>query len=193
MPFTNEQNEYPLPADSKKPPRRHSAELLPRYFRTAHNKKFLGATLDQLVQPGVAEKLNGYFGRETSRSYKANDVYIKEHTPDRENYQLEPGVVVKDNLDNVKFYKDYNDYINQIRAFGGNVDNHSKLNSTEYYAWNPHIDWDKFVNFREYYWLPGGPIGLGIAGNAKDVTSTYKVTKKDNIDNNSYILSLIHI
>ena len=189
MPFTNEQNEYPLPADSKKPPRRHSAELLPRYFRTAHNKKFLGATLDQLVQPGVAEKLNGYFGRETSRSYKANDVYIKEHTPDRENYQLEPGVVVKDNLDNVKFYKDYNDYINQIRAFGGNVDNHSKLNSTEYYAWNPHIDWDKFVNFREYYWLPGGPIGLGIAGNAKDVTSTYKVTKKDNIDNNSYIFT----
>ena len=189
MPFSNEQSEYPLPSASKKPPRRHSAELLPRYFRTGHNKKFLGATLDQLIAPGVAEKLNGYFGRHAAKSYQANDVYIKEHTTARESYQFEPGVVVKDTLDNVKFYKDYNDYINQIKAFGGNVDNHSKLNSTEYYAWNPHIDWDKFVNFREYYWLPGGPIGIGIAGNAKDVISTYKVTKKDNIDNNSYIFT----
>ena len=189
MPFTDDQHEYPLPAGSATPPRRHSAELLPRYFRTPTNKKFLNATLDQLTQPGVAEKLSGFFGKRTAKAYKADDTYIPEHNADRENYQVEPAVVVKDDLNNVTFYKDYNDYINQIKAFGGTVDDHSKLNSQEYYAWNPHIDWDKFVNFREYYWLPNGPIGLGIAGNTKDVISTYTVTKKDNIDNNSYIFT----
>ena len=189
MPFTDDQHEYPLPADGKTPPRRHSAELLPRYFRTPTNKKFLNATLDQLTQPGVAEKLSGYFGRRTAKAYKADDTYISEHTSARENYQLESTAVVKDNLNNITFYKDYNDYINQIKAFGGTVDNHSLLNSQEYYAWNPHVDWDKFTNFREYYWLPNGPIGIGIAGNAKDVISTYKVAKKDNIDNNSYIFT----
>ena len=189
MPFTDDQHEYPLPTGGKIPPRRKSAELLPRYFRTITNKKFLNATLDQLTQPGVAEKLAGYFGRDTAKSYKANDTYITEHSADRENYQLESAAVVKDKLNNVTFYKDYNDYINQIRAFGGTVDDHSKLNSQEYYAWNPHIDWDKFTNFREYYWLPNGPIGIGIVGQAKDITSTYKVTKKDNIDNNSYIFT----
>ena len=189
MAFSDDQHEYPLPTGGVKPPRRPSAELLPRYFRSITNKKFLNATLDQLIQPGVAEKLSGYFGRRTAKAYKADDTYISEHNSDRESYQLDPAVVVKDNLNNVTFYKDYNDYINQIRAFGGTVDDHSKLNSQEYYAWNPHIEWDKFTNFREYYWLPNGPIGIGIAGNAKDVESTYKVTKKDNIDNNSYIFT----
>ena len=60
MPFTDDQHEYPLPTGGKIPPRRKSAELLPRYFRTITNKKFLNATLDQLTQPGVAEKLAGY-------------------------------------------------------------------------------------------------------------------------------------
>ena len=66
MPFTDDQHEYPLPTGGKIPPRRKSAELLPRYFRTITNKKFLNATLDQLTQPGVAEKLAGYFGRDTA-------------------------------------------------------------------------------------------------------------------------------
>ena len=189
MPFTDDQHEYPLPGSGKKPPKRESAELLPRYFRTTHNKKFLNATLDQLNQPGVAEKLSGYFGRRTAKAYKADDTYISELTADRQNYQLEPAAVIKDDLDNVVFYKDYLDYINQTKAFGGTVDDHSKVNSQEYYAWNPNIDWDKFTNFREYYWLPGGPIGVGVAGQADNIVSTYKITKKDNLDNNGYVFT----
>ena len=148
MPFTDDQHEYPLPGSGKKPPKRESAELLPRYFRTTHNKKFLNATLDQLNQHGVAEKLSGYFGRRTAKAYKADDTYISELTADRQNYQLEPAAVIKDDLDNVVFYKDYLDYINQTKAFGGTVDDHSKVNSQEYYDWNPNIYWDKFTNFR---------------------------------------------
>ena len=57
MAYNANQEEYPLPAgdQSKTQHRRTSAEHLPKYFSTAHNKKFLSATLDQLLNPGVAE------------------------------------------------------------------------------------------------------------------------------------------
>src|SRR6056300_974577 len=119
MSFDDNQNEYPVPSGNN--PQRKSGRLLPRYFRTDVNKKFLSSTLDQLIQPGVAEKINGYLGRKTAKAFQKDNNYISDVTAQRENYQLEPVLVSKDNLDNVNFYKDYNDYINQIEAFSGNV------------------------------------------------------------------------
>ena len=187
MAYDNEQNEYPLPANGNN--ERKSESLLPRYFRTEVNKKFLQSTLDQLVQPGVAEKLNGYYGRQISKAFNPNDNYVGDISKAREDYQFEPISLIKDDLDNVVFYKDYNDYINQIKNFGGNTDNHDVLNSQEYYAWNPNIDWDKFVNFREYYWLPYGPETVRISGQSRAVTSTNVVRLFDNLDNKAYVFS----
>lgn len=179
------ENALPIPGNDK----RTVSDLLPRYFRTEANKKFLQSTLDQLVQPGVAEKISGFFGRKTSKAYLASDNYITDVSKSREDYQLEPALVIKDNLDNVTFYKDYNDYINQLKIFGSNTVNHSRLNSQETYSWNPNIDWDKFVNFREYYWLPTGPKSVRVTGQAKEVVSTYTVRLTDNVDNVSYLFS----
>jgi hypothetical protein len=187
MSYDNDQNEQALPADGNN--KRKSESFLPRFFRTSPNKKFLNSTLDQLIQPGVVEKLNGYVGRETAKAYTATDNYIGDVSADRFNYQLEPAAVIKDNLDNVTFYKDYNDFVNQLNNFNKANDNHSVFNQQEYYAWNPSIDWDKFSNFREYYWLPLGPQTVGVAGNTIDVESTYTVRVGDNVDNNTYIFS----
>ena len=181
----NEQNEAAVGNDGK----RRTSELLPQFFRTTANNKFLQSTLDQLTQPGVAEKIDGYLGRKTSKAYRPSDSYVGDVSNNREHYQLEPSAVIKDELGNVDFYKDYNDYINQISAFGGNVENHSKLNSQETYAWNPNIDWDKFVNFREYYWLPTGPQNVPIFGQSKEVVSTYTVELVEDDDNVAYLFS----
>ena len=187
MAYDNNQTEQPLPnGDDNK---RKSESFLPRFFRTTANKKFLNSTLDQLIQPGVVEKLNGYIGRETAKAFTASDSYVGDVSAARANYQLEPASVVKDNIGNVTFYKDYNDYINQLGNFNLANKNHSTVNSQEYYAWNPHIDWDKFTNFREYYWLPLGPQTIGIAGTTIDVESTYTIRSADNIDNNAYVFS----
>jgi hypothetical protein len=54
MAFNNDQNESALPipgANSRK-----SEELLPKFFRTDSNRKFLSSTIDQLITPGVVEK-----------------------------------------------------------------------------------------------------------------------------------------
>ena len=187
MAYNNDQNEYPLPVNGKS--NRKSAELLPRYFRTEANTKFLNATLDQLTKPGTAKKLNGYFGRKTANAYTPNDLYIGDISSQRETHQLEPALVSKDILNNVLFYKDYNDFRNQLDILGATVSNESLLNSQEYYAWNPNLDWDKLTNFREYYWLPSGPAPVSVFGQNDDVTSTYAVTSVDNAGNKGYVFN----
>ena len=188
MAFNDNQSDNALPVGANQS-KRTSADHLPKYFRTDSNKKFLSATLDQLLNPGVAEKISAYYGRRIAKARTASDNYVSDVNADRENYQFEPATVIQDELDNVTFYKDYNDYKNQIKAFNGTVSNDSVLNRQEYYAWNPHVNWDKFTNFREYYWLPNGPIGIGVAGQAKDIDSTFTVTSEDNLDNTAYVFS----
>ena len=184
----NDQNESSLPVPGQNN-KITASDFLPKFFRTQANKKFLQGTLDQLIQPGVAEKINGYYGRTTAKAYKPTDNYVDDVTSDRTNYQLEPAAVIKDLYDNVTFYKDYNDYIGQLGVFGANTNNHSRLNSQETYAWNPNIDWDKFVNFREYYWLPNGPVAVPVRGQSREVISTYTVTTEDQGDNIAYVFN----
>lgn len=188
MAFNDNQSDNALPVGANQN-KRASVDHLPKYFRTESNKKFLSATLDQLLNPGVAEKISAYYGRRIAKARIASDNYVSDTSADRENYQFEPATLIQDELGNVNFYKDYNDFKNQIKAFNGTVDNDSVLNKQEYYAWNPHINWDKFTNYREYYWLPNGPIGIGIVGQVKDITSTFTVTSQDNIDNTAYVFS----
>ena len=189
MAYENNQEENTLPTNNDESASRKSSNLLPKYFRTPTNTKFLHSTLDQLLNPGTVEKISAYYGRKTAKAFQPNDNYISEVSDDRQNYQLEPVVVRRDNLNNVLFYKDYVDYINQIKSLGGNADNHSVLNSQEYYSWNSNIDWDKFVNFREYYWLTYGPDPITITGLQQQVQSTYTVTLSDNQDNVAYLLT----
>ena len=184
----NDQNESALPVPGQNN-KITASDFLPKFFRTQANKKFLQGTLDQLIQPGVAEKVNGYYGRKTAKAYKTTDNYVDDISANRTNYQLEPATVIKDNYDNVTFYKDYNDYIGQLSNYGATTDNHSRLNSQETYAWNPNIDWDKFVNFREYYWMPNGPISVPVRGQSRDIVSTYTVTTEDQGDNIAYVFN----
>ena len=186
--MAKDQEEINLPGENSTD-RKTSLDLLPKYFRTTTNKKFLSATLDPLIQDGQIDKINGYLGRKTAKSFKTTDNYLEDISDDRQNYQLEPALVVKDNNGNVTYYKDYNDYINQITAFGGNTVNHSRLNTQEYYAWDPRIDWDKLVNYREYYWVSQGPVAISIAGQEKGIVSTYTVKLQNNGDNRTFILN----
>ena len=185
--MAEQQNEYGLPIG--KGEKRRTARLLPRFYRTEPNKKFIQATIDQLTQSGTVKKLNGFIGRQNAKAVTANDVFIEAATTDRQNYQLEPSAVVKDTLGNVTFFKDYIDYVNTVDVLGGISKNHQKLNKQEFYSWNPHINWDKFVNFQQYYWLPYGPAVIKVFGQQQDVVSTYSVQLSDEGDNRAYLFT----
>ena len=189
MAFNKDQNESALPipgANSRK-----SEELLPKFFRTDSNRKFLSSTIDQLITPGVIEKINAFVGRRTAKTYGStnNENYLPDVSSDRENYQFEPALVGKDELSNITFYKDYTDYIGQLKNFQSPATNHSNMNSQEFYAWNPSIDWDKFSNYREYYWLPTGPQTVPVFGQAKEIISTYTVKLVVDDDNTAFVFS----
>jgi len=153
----------------------NTANFLPAYYRSDSNKKFLHATINQLTQPGVVKKVNGYIGRLSAKSTSSSDIFINAPSKNRQNYQLEPAMVINDDMDNTVFLKDYLDYVNQLRAFGANVSNHPRLNSQEVYSWNPHINWDKFVNFQNYYWMPNGPDVVTISNPMLAVDSKFTV------------------
>jgi len=166
-----------------------SSEFLPKFYQTDANKKFLTATLDQLTQPGTVKKINGYIGRENAKATTGDDLFISASDKVRQHYQLEPGIVIKDEIGNTTYFKDYIDYINQLGVFGANTSNHSRLNLQEFYSWDPHINWDKIVNFQNYYWIPSGPDSIKIYGQQTKVESTYQINIQPERNNNTYIFS----
>lgn len=186
MAYDKDQNDNQLPIGNT--PNVTAADFLPKYFKTDTNKKFISSTIDQMIKPGVVEKLNFFAGRRYAKAVTSDDNYLADDGS-RENYQFEPYSVYKDDLSNVTFLKDYNDYINQIRNFKGSTSNHSLLNKQEFYSWDPHVDWDKLVNFREYYWLPLGPTAISVVGQSRNVISTFTVTVEDEGNNVAYVFT----
>ncbi len=154
---------------------RRTVDLLPKIFQTDNNEKFFGGVLDPLVQPGVLEKLSGYIGRRHGKTYNGKDVYLDNDETLRSRYQLEPGVVTVDSDENIQSFYDYIDFKNQLNFFGNANEKDNVVTQTESYSWNPPIDWDKFSNYREYYWAVNGPPVVVVEGQRQNILSTYKV------------------
>ena len=155
-------------------PIRKSVELLPLVFQTPTNDKFLSGVLDPLVQPGVLDKVVGYIGRRYDKTYNGKDVYVDTDATLRSRYQLEPGVIYRDN-DKIQNFYDYIDVKNQLKFFGNSIERDDKITGQTHYTWNPPIEWDKFINYREYYWEPTGPRSIQVSGQDVGIVSTYKV------------------
>ena len=165
----------------------NTINFLPEVFRSPTNQRFLGATLDHLYQPDDNQPINGYIGRTFSPTYKVNDNYLSEITTERKNYQLEASVTVTDKNRNVFFNSGYVDLLNAIRSYGGITTNQQRLFSSSGYSFNGHFNYDKFVNYYDYYWLPDGPAAVPVSANGVSYSGTYKVTRNTAI--NGYIFS----
>lgn len=135
-----------------------SSSFLPNYFQTDKNNKFLSSTVDEFFQTPELERIDGYIGSKLVPNFDIEkDNYLKEQTKDKTNYQLEPALVIKDNdlnIDKVVFYEDI---IKQIGIEGGFNNNLAKAFKSTVYTFSPPIDWDKLINYDQYYWLPKGP------------------------------------
>lgn len=161
-------------------PIRKTEDLLPGVFKTETNKKFMSAVVDPLVQPGLLEKTVGYVGRRYGKTYTGSDIYLDSDNSLRSRYQLEPGVIFNDG-GNIENFYDYIDFKNQLKFFGNTVERDDLITSQEHYSWNPPITWDKFINYREYYWEPNGPLPVSVNGELNtNIVSEYDVSLGDN-------------
>ena len=163
-----------------------TVDFLPEIFQTSTNRQFLAATLDQLVQEPNFTKIQGFVGRRVGPGVNPDDEYIKEINNVRTNYQLEPGVVLKkhntEEVDNVITYPGITD---AIGLAGGLTNNSDRLYTSDYYTWDPFVDFDKFVNFSQYYWLPSGPLAVDVFSGTLPLSDTFDVTR----DNGTYSFS----
>jgi hypothetical protein len=61
-------------------------------------------------------------------------------------------MILKDQIGNITDSQGLDDLINEIKIKGGNTDNLNKLFDSGVYSYDPHIDWDKLINYQQYYW-----------------------------------------
>jgi hypothetical protein len=158
--------------------RTRSVDFLPEIFQTPVNKQFLAATLDQLIQEPKFKKTQGFIGRTVGPGVNPNDAYVVEPGKTRQDYQLEPGVVsLKPDtnvINNVITYPGIND---AVALQGGNIDRADLLYNSDYYTWDPFIDYDSFINFSQYYWLPSGPSTVDVNSSGVPLQQNFSVTR----------------
>jgi len=158
-----------------------SEDFLPEIFQTGTNKQLLRSTLDQLTQNPKLKPTEGYIGRKVGQGVDPKDNYVLEATENRTNYQLEPGVVqLKPNTSTVSNAVTYPGIIDSLELKGANTTRHDRLFDSEHYAWDPMVDFDKFVNFGQYYWVPEGPDNVDVFANAVPIRDDFDVTDTDN-------------
>ena len=157
-----------------------SVDFLPEIFQTDANKQFLAATLDQLIQEPNFKKTQGFIGRTVGPGINPNDKYVIEPTKTRADYQLEPAVIslVPDSntIKNAITYPGLND---AVGFQGGNSGRPDRLYSSEYYTWDPFVDFDAFINFSQYYWVPGGLEAVEVASTGIPTTDNFVVSTKN--------------
>ena len=158
-----------------------TVDFLPEIFQTPVNKQFLSATLDQLVQEPQFKQTQGYIGRKVGPGVNANDKYVIEPTAVRDDYQLEPGVVQVDPADSHKIVDaiTYPGITDALNVQGATTTNPQSLYTSDYYTWDPFVDFDKFVNYAQYYWLPDGPLAVDVSSEGYPLTDTFTVTRSN--------------
>lgn len=155
-----------------------SVNFLPEIFQTDANKQFLAATLDQLIQEPKFQRSQGYIGRRLGPGVTPGDTYVQEVDATRRNYQLEPGVTVLDaDTRKIKDTITYPGMVDAFAANGGDVSKQTELYASQYYALDPFVDYDAFVNYSQYYWLPGGPAVVDVTASPLAVDSVYAVSR----------------
>ena len=163
--------------------RTRSVDFLPEIFQTSTNRQVLGATLDQLVQEPKIKRIQGFVGRKVGPGVNPNDKYVTEQTATRVNYQLEPGVVFKtaNDTNKIKDAITYPGITDALQLQGALVDNADRLYTSEYYAWDPFVDFDKFINYSQYYWLPAGPDAVQVFSETVPTTDNFVVTRANGV------------
>lgn len=155
-----------------------SINLLPEIFRSEANRKFLNATLDQLISENTpTTRLDSYIGRQDAVTWKSGDTYVAEPTTQRANYQLETSIIVDGGQGRTDFYSSYQDLLNQISFYGGLINDHSRLFTNQTYNFDGVFDFDKFVNFTQYLWLPNGPPEVTVSANSANLGLEFNVER----------------
>lgn len=138
--------------------KKKSVNFLPEYLKTDKNKKFLASTFDQLIQTPDLERLDGYVGSKLTPNYNPKtDFYLEGNKSLRDTYSLEPSLVLKSSSNTINDVISFDDFLNELQSYKVDISNLDELLRPKYYSYDPYIEWDKLINYFDYYWMPQGP------------------------------------
>ena len=124
-----------------------ASNYLPQVFQTDLNKSWLDSTLDQMISKSPLKYVEGYVGSKAGADRTVNDVYLQTQST-----QLSPTLVSKDADGNIAHAITFDDIKNNISQ-NFSTYNYNSAYNTQLKVMLPPIDVDKFVNFRNYYWV----------------------------------------
>lgn len=131
-------------------------DFLPEVFHSAKLKNFFDGTVEQLFSSPNAIQTSEFIGRKDDVYFsQEKDNYKIEKTKQRGDYQLEPSLVIRnpDSLDKIDAVF-YTEALNHVSSENGKTNNQNRLFDQKYYSYAPPIDYDKFINYENYYWYP---------------------------------------
>jgi len=130
---------------------RDVTSFLPNIFQTDVNKKFLDSTLEQLMSSGSLQPIRNYIGSRFNKD-TYNENYISDGR-DSDAYQFVPGMINRDEDQNVTQTLPYDDLINTLKFNEVNTNNHNNILNEQGLTLDLPINYDMFINYHHYLWL----------------------------------------
>ena len=177
--------------------------FLPEILQNEKLKNFFDGTVEQAFSKANDIRVTEYIGRKSDVNYRpSKDNYKTESVKNRKTYQLEPAAIIKDPESLIT--KDtvfYNEILNYIDSENGKTIDQNRLFGQKYYTFSAPIDYDKFLNYENYYWYPSLDLNVPaiiISGlvesfesvaNSKTFVLTYSIAPNDIVEVNGVATS----
>lgn len=133
--------------------------FLPGVFQTNLNKRWLDSTLDQMVSKSDLKHVEGYFGVRSGKYADGTDQYVMPpvNVFNRKKTQLSPAIVTRNSDNSVDNMITFDDVISAVNSNFSDY-NYNAAYASSIYGYHPPIDSDKFINYKNYYWVERLPV-----------------------------------
>lgn len=115
--------------------------------------------IQQWFNPAEQEIVDGYIG-DRGTPAAAGKIFIKERDEQRQDYQLSPAYVSRNDDTSVRSIQFYEDLVGYMSHYGALADNQSRLFDGKFYSWTPPINPNKMLNFSTYVWDTANEFGI---------------------------------
>lgn len=129
-------------------PRTNLYDLLPEVYKSGVNRSVLEASINRFLTKSQTDRVIGYIGQGNPNA--AINRQIAEPTPQRQAYQLQPMIYSK--IGTVEHMASFKDIENELTRLGVDPLLMQEWGDALAFNWAPPIDFDKLINYRNYYW-----------------------------------------
>jgi hypothetical protein len=125
--------------------------FIPEELRNPTLSSLLKNTFDRHLTKDESKRFYGYVGKK-QLDVTDKTPFLNHLTAERRINNLQPMIVAAAGVEEQVF--SFNDVLNRCKNLGINTNDFYKWGTTTSYNFAPPIDFDKFVNYKRYYWVP---------------------------------------